>query len=187
MTTELSPADVDPVDAEAAGGSASVPMGVPGGTEGGVLGGVPGGVVGGEIGGELGAPLPTAPRSAPGSAPPRPKPKRLKPIRDVMSHAWHSPNPSMKRLAMTKTGQGSRKRGESRVAFCVDERGRTRDVRTTKKFPNDPEVDAICRQAVRTWRFRPFKVGRRRVSVCSVVVFDIDFAPRARSRGRAPR
>lgn len=173
MTTELGPEDVVPAPPGDKSGNL-VPTGVPGGVEGGVLGGVPGGVVGGQIGGELGAELPPPP--PPPKAPKRSKRRRnLVPIKDVMSHARFTPDPNRRALAMTKTGAGSREAGVTRTAFCVDERGRTTQIRTLTGFPDDPEIDEICRRAVKQWRFKPFTANGKRIRVCTVMAFKIRF------------
>ena len=68
-----------------------------------------------------------------------------------------------------------RRPGENETAFCVDPQGRTVDVRTVKKFPGDPKVDEICRDTIKTWRFKPFLVDGKATRTCSIQVFNITF------------
>jgi periplasmic protein TonB len=113
-----------------------------------------------------GAP-PTTPRQ---SAPPA-----NRPIQAVRAHAIFSPDPPQRDLAATPTGRTSKKSGKSTVHFCIDERGKVGDVRTKRGFAGDAKVDAVCRQTVARWRFRPFVVGGRPHRTCSEVTFEIRF------------
>ena len=140
-----------------------VPGGVPGGMPGGVPGGVIGGVPGGVLGGQLGVPLKRRSFEAP------------KPLAAVIARALATPNPDANRLQKTQAARGGRDPGTNKTAFCVDIRGRATAVRTKTKFPGDPEVDEICRDAVKKWRFRPFILDGRPIKVCSVAVFEIAF------------
>ncbi len=170
MTSDLTPDDVNPANTKNA-----IPMGVPGGVPGGVLGGVPGGVVGGVIGG-TGTELPAvAPRNP--TPPPQKKKRRnnVRPIGSIMAHAMFTPDPDPRQLAATKAGRGDRETGVSKVAFCVDEKGRTKDIRVVRKYPGDAGVDRICRQAVTKWRFKPFFSNGKKVVVCTTMKFEIVF------------
>ncbi len=96
----------------------------------------------------------------------------------LMSRAIYYPDPNPKVLAQTKTEKNRPMRGKTSVAFCVDHTGRTRDIRTTRRFPNDAEIDRICRAAVARWRFVPR--SPHKVS-CTTVTFHLIFEP-ARDR-----
>ena len=147
---------------------AGVPMGVPGGVPGGVVGGVPGGVVGGVPGGVLGSRL--------GPRPPTPTNKPApEPLDVVLQRAIYTPHPDPKLLARTKTGPLDRHDGVNRTSFCIDERGRTVSVKTSKAFGGDPKIDEICRDTVAQWRFKPLRLEGRARRVCSVAVFEIRF------------
>ncbi|TPV97310.1 MAG: hypothetical protein B7733_00235 [Myxococcales bacterium FL481] len=173
LTSDLTAADVEPAPPGSEPGRATVPLGVPGGKRGGVLGGVSGGVVGGTIGGELGAPRP--PASPAKRQVRRARSRLIRPLKEVMAQARWAPNPPEEELKWTRTGLGSQRPGVSRTAFCINKRGRTEAVRTVTAFPGDPGVDAICRQTVQRWRFKPFRVGGRRMRVCTTVSFRIRF------------
>ena len=149
--------------------SGAIPVGVPGGVPGGVVGGVPGGVVGGKVGGQLGGVLGQATHGV--------AQKRLpvEPLKAVMARAIYAPNPDTDKLARTETGLMRRGRGVNKTGFCIDKSGRTTDVRTNKKYPGDPKIDALCRRTVAKWRFRPFLVGGKPAKVCSVARFEIIF------------
>jgi protein TonB len=97
------------------------------------------------------------------------------PIAAVMAQAIYTPPPDKNRLAGTKAAMFDKRPGENETMFCIDTEGRTVDVRTTKKFPGDPKVDEICRETVKTWRFKSFKVDGRPVKTCSIQVFNISF------------
>jgi protein TonB len=106
----------------------------------------------------------------------RPEPTRAPlPIATVRAQAIYAPPPDQNKLGATKAGMFDRRAGENETAFCVDADGRTTDVRTTKKFPGDAKVDEICRDTIKTWRFKPFLVDGRPTRTCSVQVFNITF------------
>jgi protein TonB len=48
-------------------------------------------------------------------------------------------------------------------------------VETKHRFPSDPQVDAIIRQVIRTWRFKPFEVGSKPISVCTETTYTLTF------------
>jgi protein TonB len=161
----LLPAELGP--RKPSSGGRSIPTGVPGGVPGGVLGGVPGGVPGGVLGGVVGGNPNAIPGEGRGAAP--------QPLELVMQEALYTPYPDAKLLAKTKTGMFTRNDGTNRTAFCIDEHGKTTAVRTSKAFGGDPQIDQICIDVVKQWRFKPAKLGGRARRVCSVVVFDITF------------
>lgn len=97
------------------------------------------------------------------------------PIKAVMATSIFSPNPDQARLSRTATGRSHRRPGKTTVSFCIDGGGKTYDVRTSRRFPGDPEVDEICRSTVSKWRFSPQRVGGKARSTCSAVTFDIHF------------
>jgi len=104
-------------------------------------------------------------------------PERIhKPVGVVKANAIFSPDPDQRRLARTKTGIMRRTgRASSSVSFCVTTRGSVTDVRTTKRFPGDPEIDRICREAVSKWRFNAFVVDGKRRKTCTTTTFQIEF------------
>jgi protein TonB len=106
---------------------------------------------------------------------PEPSTSVHQPIRAMRAQAIYSPDPAPAQLRLTPTGRSSRRTGQSTVAFCVGTGGKVTEVRTTRRFPADPEVDRICRQTVEKWRFRPFIVDGRPRRTCSDVTFSIQF------------
>jgi outer membrane biosynthesis protein TonB len=140
--------------------------GVPGPTHG------PPGVsqVGAPFGTGLGVPTPLVPR--------RTDDKKVakQPLDVLRARATHAPDPDPRRLARTPTALFSRRSGENRTRFCVSAKGRVVDVTTARPFPKDPEVDRICRETVKTWRFRPLLIDGRPRKMCGVVSFHISFA-----------
>jgi protein TonB len=90
-----------------------------------------------------------------------------------MGQAIYSPDPDKKKLAGTKAFTFDKRGGESHVSFCVNAQGKVVDVKTAKKFPGDPKVDQICRDAVKTWRFKPFLVGGKAQKTCSKAIFKL--------------
>lgn len=97
------------------------------------------------------------------------------PIATVRAQAIYAPHPDQNKLSATKAATFDRRPGENETAFCVDPQGRAVDVRTVKKFPGDPKVDEICRDTIKTWRFKPFLVAGKPTRTCSVQVFNISF------------
>lgn len=144
-----------------------------GGSSSGRVPGVPGsggfGVPGGPIGIGIGTPLnqPRTPRTE--TKQPAPKP-----ISSVMAQAVYSPDPDRAKLASTRAGMFDKRPCTNKTSFCVDTRGQVVDVRT-RKGCYDKKVDAICRETVGKWRFKPFVVGGRPQKTCSVVSFDLQF------------
>lgn len=97
------------------------------------------------------------------------------PIAAVMAQAIYTPPPDRNRLSGTKAAMFDKRPGVNETSFCIDTEGHTVDVRTTRKFPGDPKIDDICRDTVKTWRFKSFKVDGRPVKTCSIQVFNISF------------
>jgi periplasmic protein TonB len=135
------------------------------------------------IGGPPG--IPGIPGSIPGLRLPLPgvatpskqkPPERMPvPINTVRAQAIYAPHPDQGKLRATRAATFDRRPGENETAFCVDPEGRTVDVRTVKKFPGDPKVDEICRDTIKTWRFKPFLVDGKATRTCSIQVFNITF------------
>jgi protein TonB len=144
-----------------------VPGGVPGGMPGGVPGGVPGGIPGGVPGGIPGG-IATKREVAE-------KDVAKAPISAVRSQAIYDPNPDQRKLAGTKAATFDKRPGSVKIAFCVDGGGKPTDVRVSKKFPNDPQVDQIVKETVQKWRFKPFIVDGKPKTTCSEATFDIQF------------
>ncbi|MCB9569099.1 MAG: energy transducer TonB [Myxococcales bacterium] len=149
-------------------------------------GGVAGGVVGGVVGGQVGAVRtePVGPVEAPLARSEPPPQRPLGPITGVpmtieavMAQGIYTPDPDPKALTATTAGLFERRACTSKIAFCVQPQGRTLEVRTTGSC-DDPEVDEICRRAVRSWRFRPFVVDGKATTVCTEVAFDLRFGKR---------
>ncbi len=97
------------------------------------------------------------------------------PISAVFAQALFAPHPDQNKLGATRAAMFDRRAGVNETAFCVDARGVTTDVRTVKQFPGDPKVDEICRDTIKTWRFKPFMVDGRPTRTCSVQVFNFSF------------
>ena len=124
--------------------------------------GVPGGIPGGVAGGVAKAST-TAQKSA------------KKPIKALLSQAVYAPDPKQSELQKTISARRSKKPGKNITSFCVSTSGKVVEVKTKKKFPGDPQVDKICRDTVRKWRFKPFIVGGKATKTCSAAEFDIVF------------
>ncbi len=119
-----------------------------------------------------------APKSivrSPIARPTPPAPVDIRPLASVMARAIYSPDPDPKKFALTRTGRTHRSPGRSTVSFCIGPAGRTQDVRTTRAFSGDRDVDRICREAVKKWRFSPLRVGGKARTSCSKITFDIEF------------
>lgn len=97
------------------------------------------------------------------------------PLAKVKSNSLYAPDCDAKKLAGTKASTFDKRPGSTTVGFCVSTSGQAVDVKTTKKFPGDPQVDRICRDTVKKWRFKPFKVGGKTIKTCSSVTFRIEF------------
>lgn len=82
------------------------------------------------------------------------------------------PDPSPSELGRTDAARrGLRAKNETRVCFSPS--GKATKVTTSRKA--DPEIDRICRQAVKRWRVEPMKVDGKKRSFCTTVSFDIRF------------
>ncbi|MEZ4382436.1 MAG: hypothetical protein R3A79_13960 [Nannocystaceae bacterium] len=151
----------------------SLPTPRAGGPARGRVPGVPGpggfGVPGGPIGAGIGSTLqqPRTPRPETKATPPTP-------LAAVMAQAVYTPDPDRAKLASTRAGMFDKRPCTNKTSFCVDTRGNVVDVRT-RKGCYDKQVDAICRETVGKWRFKPFIVGGRAQKTCSSVSFDLQF------------
>lgn len=141
---------------------AGSPTGVPEGIRGGRPTGIPIGIPTGKIT-DIFDPLPP-------TKPPPTKATPPLPITAVMARGIYTPNPE----ARLFVGKADRRPCTNRTHFCVDPDGRVGDVRTAKSC-GDAEVDRICREAVKKWRFRPAKVAGDAHRACSVVDFSLVF------------
>lgn len=139
------------------------PLGVVGGTR---IGGPPGGVIGG-LGTGFGNSVATKKQTPP--------PTTMKPFTAVRANGVYTPDPNAAQLAKTKAARFDKRPGVSKVSFCITPSGKTTKVKTVQKFRGDPEVDQICRDTVKKWRFKPFKVGGKAVETCTTYRFDIVF------------
>ncbi|MBL4688096.1 MAG: TonB family protein [Nannocystaceae bacterium] len=109
----------------------------------------------------------------PSNPTPRAQTKRATVVR---AHALFAPDPDKRRLSRTKSGiLGTRGKGVSSVSFCVSTSGKVTDVKTVRRYPGDPEVDQICRQAVSRWRFNAFVVNGKARKTCTTSTFEIEF------------
>ncbi len=97
-----------------------------------------------------------------------------KPIQSVMAQGVFTPDPDKQRLAGSKAGMFDKRPCTNRTSFCVDASGKAVDVRTKSKC-YDPQVDAIARDAVKRWRFKPFIVAGSPKKTCTTVQFDFKF------------
>lgn len=93
----------------------------------------------------------------------------------VGAYKVFAPDPDQKELQRTRTGVMGTARGISKVSFCIDKKGNVTDVRTSKKFGGDPEIDSICRATVKRWRFRAMMDGGRARKTCTTQTFVIEF------------
>lgn len=108
--------------------------------------------------------------------PPNPPGPVSRPVRVVKANAIFSPDPDQRRLSRTKSGLMRRPgAAKSAVSFCVAPNGKVVDVRTSTRYPGDPEVDRICREAVARWRFDPFIVDGTARKTCTTTTFSIEF------------
>jgi protein TonB len=99
----------------------------------------------------------------------------MEPIASVKSRAIYDPDPDGKLLQATKAAKFDKRPGSVKVGFCVGATGKTKDVKVTKKYPHDPQVNRICADTVAKWRFKPRLVGGKPVETCSAMTFDIRF------------
>lgn len=97
------------------------------------------------------------------------------PLAEVHEQAIYTPDPDKKELAQTKAARIDKADGVSVVAFCIETNGATSDIHTVQKFPGDPMVDQIIRDAIVRWRFRAFIVDGAAVKVCTEKVFRLTF------------
>ena len=93
----------------------------------------------------------------------------------VLSQAVYAPDPKQSELQKTISARRAKKPGKNVTSFCVSTTGKVVDVKTKRKFPGDPQVDKICRDTVRKWRFKPFIVGGKATKTCSAAEFEISF------------
>lgn len=112
----------------------------------------------------------------PTTLPPLPRtdddPAKL-PMSVVRGKVKFAPDPSREALAATRAG-GAGRGGTTVVDFCVGADGKVDRV-TTKRSAGDADIDRICRDTLRRWRFTPHEVGGRAKRMCSEYTFVIEF------------
>lgn len=116
----------------------------------------------------IGTTTPMVPRVTPTTTPP-PKVK----LEVIESRLRFSPDPSRELLLATRAG-AARRGGTSVVEFCVGADGKL-DAIETERSSGDADVDRICRDTLKRWRFSPMLVDGRAKRVCSEVSFVIAF------------
>ena len=122
------------------------------------------------------APTPTPAPLPPGLLiSPRPIETVGLPLARVMARAIYSPEPDPRLLAQTKAARFDRSSGKNTTSFCVDRAGRVFDVETKRRFPGDPQVDAIIRKAISSWRFSPLEVDSEPTAICTQRTFMLKF------------
>lgn len=109
------------------------------------------------------------------SAEPPPEGALTVPVLALMDLAMYSPNPDQKALQQTKAARFDKADGLSVVGFCVEPNGKTSHIRTIRKFPDDPQIDAIIRETISRWRFKPYVVDGVAVLVCTEKSFKLKF------------
>lgn len=95
------------------------------------------------------------------------------PLSVVEGRVRFSPDPPREALLATRAGQLQRG-GTSVVEFCVGTDGKVERV-TTKRSAGDGDVDRICRDTLKRWRFSPLQVQGRATRMCSEMSFVIAF------------
>ncbi len=139
------------------------------GVAGGVPGGVPGGVIGGVVGGTLGGTGRAINTKGSG------KKSFKKPFSAISAQAQFMPKLDSRKLAQTNAGKHDRRPGVNVTSFCINTGGKVVKVKTKRKFRGDSAVDKICRDTVKKYRFKPFKVGGKPVEMCTEKTFNIKF------------
>lgn len=95
------------------------------------------------------------------------------PLSVVEGRARFSPDPPREELLATRAGQLQRG-GTTVVEFCVGTDGKVERV-STKRSAGDGDVDRICRETLKRWRFSPLQVQGRATRMCSEMSFVIAF------------
>ena len=86
----------------------------------------------------------------------------------------YSPEPRQDKLLSTRAAQAGLP-GATSVYFCISRDGKAIDVQTREKFPGDPGIDALLRETVAGWRFRPALRHGMAITVCTHRTFNIQF------------
>ena len=110
------------------------------------------------------------------AAPPKPKPRQRRkvPLSEVMTRAVYTPEPSARKLSRTRLARRDQTRTcTNTTSFCVTTQGRTTSVETARSC-GDPEVDAIIRRTVETWRMKP-SLDRDAAQLCTRQTFRVVF------------
>lgn len=95
------------------------------------------------------------------------------PLSVVEGRVRFSPDPPREALLATRAGQLQRG-GTSVVEFCVGADGKVDRV-STKRSAGDGDIDRICRDTLKRWRFSPLQVEGRATRMCSEMSFVIAF------------
>ncbi len=97
------------------------------------------------------------------------------PLSSIRVRSLYTPDPKTADLAKTKTGLGARRPGTVEVEFCVGPNGRVANAKVVHGFSGDPGIDRVCKNAVKSWRFKPAQLNGKARTVCSEVSFEIRF------------
>jgi TonB family protein len=82
----------------------------------------------------------------------------------------------MRRFERMYPGYRVRKwKGINITTFCVNANGRVKDVRTRVKYPGSPELDALLRETIKQWRYKPLILGGQPREFCTQQTFEIVF------------
>jgi hypothetical protein len=100
-------------------------------------------------------------------------PLSVEPARAIRAPAPSTSDLRSTRFARARERRGLPIRGRNITAFCVDERGRTVDVTTRRRFHDSREIDEIMRETVKRWRFEPMLLAGVPHSACMVQEFDV--------------
>jgi protein TonB len=137
--------------------------GVVGGVEGGVTGGVVGGVLGGVEGGVVTSPEKPPPAKA---AEPEFVPPAAAEAQRISGEKNIIPDENTK-TAITRSGN---MKVTVVAKICIGANGSPSQV-SIQKASGYPSYDTAIKTAMKQWRYKPFTVGGKAVSICSTVTF----------------
>ena len=99
-----------------------------------------------------------------------------RPLRDVLARRTWGSDPLVTDLPPPMIDTPAKNDGEIRLSLCVDRRGKSR-VAVVAPFASDG-VDALFRDTVTGWRFRPVRGAKGQPSTeCTLVEYDVDLGP----------
>ena len=86
----------------------------------------------------------------------------------------YTPDPDRRKLAATSAAK-AKKRVSARVNYCIDRTGKTYDIEVAEGTTAPDDLLEVLKKTVEGWRYKPPKALGGGTSVCTYMVFNLNF------------